>query len=56
MRRFAILSALAVGAFIGSTSDVLAGLSVHPLPEPSTLAALAAGIGALAILKFRRRK
>ena len=58
MRHIAILSALALAIFTESTGNVLAGPGVPPinLPEPSTLAVLAAGIGALAILKFQRRK
>ena len=58
MRHIATLSALALAIFIKSTGDVFAGPGVPTinLPEPSTLAVLAAGIGALAILKFRRRK
>ena len=58
MRHFAIVSALAIGTLIGSTGDVVAGASIVAInvPEPSTLAALAAGLGAMAIIKFRRRK
>ena len=45
---------LAVGAsiiLIGAVSDAYAGGPIT-VPEPSTLAVLAAGIGAVAILKF----
>jgi hypothetical protein len=50
---------LAVGAsiiLIGAVSDAYAGVPPIPVPEPSTLAVLAAGIGAAAILKFWKAK
>ena len=58
MRHIAILSALAIAIVTASTSDVLAGPGIAPinLPEPSTIAVLAVGIVALAILKIRWRK
>jgi len=50
---------LAVGAsiiLIGAVSDAYAGAPPIAVPEPSTLAALGAGIGAAAILRFWKAK
>ena len=46
----------ALTMLIGVTSDAFAGTPPVSLPEPSTIAVLAAGLGAVAILKFWRSK
>jgi len=50
---------LAVGAaiiLIGAVSDAYAGVSPISVPEPSTLAVLGMGLGAVAIVKLFKRR
>jgi hypothetical protein len=48
---------VAVTAILSLSGVAVAGVSGGiPIPEPATLALLAAGLGALALAKFRRRK
>lgn len=51
------LLALAVVTLLVGASDIaFAGAPPPHVPEPSTLAVLAVGVGAAALVKFRRRK
>jgi len=52
--RFSVLAA-AVLALAASAGPSLAGPGVIQIPEPSSLALIAAGVGVLAWVKFRRR-
>ncbi|MBL8838927.1 MAG: PEP-CTERM sorting domain-containing protein [Alphaproteobacteria bacterium] len=51
-----------LGVILGGVAGLLvpdaawAGAVIVPIPEPATLAVLAAGVGALALVKFRGRK
>ena len=58
MSHLALLAVAALTILIGVVSDAYAGLVPPPvkLPEPSTLAVLAAGLGIAALFKFRKRK
>ena len=56
MRHLAFLALTALTILIGATGDAFAGAVPISLPEPSTLAVLAAGLGAAAIVKFWRSK
>ena len=51
-----VLAVATLTILIGAASKAFAGTSAISLPEPSTLAVLAAGVGAVAILKFWKRK
>ena len=52
------LSVLATAflALVASTGPSLAGPAIIQIPEPSSLALIAAGAGVLAWVKFRRRR
>ena len=50
MRHVVTLSVLALGILIGSAGGAVAGITA--VPEPSTLAVLGMGLGAVAIVKF----
>jgi len=52
----ASLLAAAVTAFIGLSGTALAGFTFTSVPEPSTLALLAAGFGGVAAVRYFRRK
>jgi len=54
-RLFAVLSAMLVLALAGATAWAGPGTQ-NPVPEPSSLALLAAAVGGAAWIKFRRRK
>jgi hypothetical protein len=54
MRHVVTLSVLALGILIGSAGGAVAG--VIAVPEPSTLAVLGVGLGAVAIIKFLKAR
>lgn len=47
---------LGLVAFLGSSTAALAGINGTPVPEPETLAMLAAGMGAIWLVRRFRRK
>jgi hypothetical protein len=53
-----LLAVAVLTILVGAASDAFAGGAPPPLsvPEPSTLAVLAAGLGIAAVFKFRKRK
>jgi len=55
MNRLMSLIGAAAG-FALVASPALAGAAVVPVPEPTSMALLVAGIGGVAVAKFRRRK
>jgi PEP-CTERM motif-containing protein len=55
MRAHFSVLATAVLALVASTGVSLAGPAVIQIPEPSSLALIAAGAGVLAWVKFRKR-
>jgi hypothetical protein len=54
MRHVVTLSVSALGILIGSAGSAVAG--VIPVPEPSTLAVMGMGLGAVAIFKFLKAR
>jgi len=55
MNRLMSLIGAAAG-FALVASPALAAVAAVPVPEPTSIALLAAGIGGVAVAKFRRRK
>jgi hypothetical protein len=47
---------VAVTMLMGLSGSAFAGLNPTPVPEPTTLALLAAGFGGVAAVKYFRRK
>lgn len=56
MRTSPFAVALGLSMVLVSTGMAVAGPSVIEIPEPSSLALMAAGAGLAAYLKFRRRR
>jgi PEP-CTERM motif len=58
MSRLGLLAVAVLTIQVGAVSDAYAGAVPPPIsvPEPSTLAVLAAGLGVAAVFKFRKRK
>jgi len=57
MNRFLPVSLVALLATCVATTSAFAGATLRPVPEPSSLALLAGGLGAVYLVrKLRRRK
>jgi hypothetical protein len=56
MQRIASLLGLAVIVVLGLAGTASAGGTVVLAPEPASLGLLAVGAGAVALIKFRKRK
>ena len=54
MSRLGVLAVAVLTILVGTASEAFAALV--RVPEPSTLAVLAAGLGVAAVFKFRKRK
>jgi hypothetical protein len=56
MYRVVRLGLVAASAYLAVMAPAFAGICGIPVPEPATLTLFAVGAGAVALVKFRRRK
>jgi hypothetical protein len=56
MRRAAYFLGQTALVLLGLTGAAHAGGTLPPLPEPASITLLAVGAGAIALVKFRKRK